>query len=250
MLIACRSPSSSVLAHHPRRCTGCSSCGPRTPQERGAAEAPAAADGRRASITTALTQASASALSDVGALDALLGAHRAGVADPLQRDDRAVGPDGHGRHGRAGDRLRWRRSAYVRRRAADCGMPLVALRRRLHRGVRCPYLLRDAARRRGGCASSRSSFRRPSTCIARALRAGHALHHRAVDGRRRDAGAGRRGVPAAATTSRTSACRCPTRCKAFAERVPLLDARFFVTAVLTQREAGGNLSEVLDNLSA
>jgi tight adherence protein B len=33
-------------------------------------------------------------------------------------------------------------------------------------------------------------------------------------------------------------------------RVPLLDARFFVTAVLTQREAGGNLAEVLDNLAA
>ena len=36
----------------------------------------------------------------------------------------------------------------------------------------------------------------------------------------------------------------------FAERVPLLDARFFVTAVLTQRESGGNLSEVLDNLAS
>jgi tight adherence protein B len=36
----------------------------------------------------------------------------------------------------------------------------------------------------------------------------------------------------------------------FAARVPLLDARFFVTAVLTQREVGGNLSEVLDKLSA
>ena len=35
----------------------------------------------------------------------------------------------------------------------------------------------------------------------------------------------------------------------FAERVPLLDARFFVTAVLIQRESGGNLSEVLDNLA-
>jgi tight adherence protein B len=32
--------------------------------------------------------------------------------------------------------------------------------------------------------------------------------------------------------------------------VPLLDARFFVTAVLTQREAGGNLAEVLDNLAS
>src|SRR5687767_8204848 len=35
----------------------------------------------------------------------------------------------------------------------------------------------------------------------------------------------------------------------FAERIPILDARFFVTAVLIQRESGGNLSEVLDNLS-
>jgi tight adherence protein B len=38
--------------------------------------------------------------------------------------------------------------------------------------------------------------------------------------------------------------------KAFAERVPSLDARFFVTAVLTQRETGGNLAEVLDRLAS
>jgi tight adherence protein B len=38
--------------------------------------------------------------------------------------------------------------------------------------------------------------------------------------------------------------------KDFARRVPLLDAQFFVTAVLTQREAGGNLAEVLDKLSS
>ena len=38
--------------------------------------------------------------------------------------------------------------------------------------------------------------------------------------------------------------------KALAERVPVIDARFFVTAVLTQRETGGNLSEVLDNLAS
>jgi len=42
----------------------------------------------------------------------------------------------------------------------------------------------------------------------------------------------------------------PDALKAFAQRVPLLDARFFITAVLTQREAGGNLAEVLDNLAA
>jgi tight adherence protein B len=38
--------------------------------------------------------------------------------------------------------------------------------------------------------------------------------------------------------------------KAFADRTPLLDAKFFATAVLTQREVGGNLAEVLDNLAA
>jgi tight adherence protein B len=35
----------------------------------------------------------------------------------------------------------------------------------------------------------------------------------------------------------------------FGERVPLVDVRFFVTAVLIQRETGGNLSEILDSLS-
>ena len=41
----------------------------------------------------------------------------------------------------------------------------------------------------------------------------------------------------------------PDVLREFAERVPLLDARIFVTAVLTQRETGGNLAEVLDNLA-
>lgn len=38
--------------------------------------------------------------------------------------------------------------------------------------------------------------------------------------------------------------------RAFADRIPTIDARFFVTAVLTQREAGGNLSEILDRLAS
>jgi tight adherence protein B len=42
----------------------------------------------------------------------------------------------------------------------------------------------------------------------------------------------------------------PETLRAFGDRVQLLDARFFVTAVLTQREMGGNLSEVLDKLAA
>jgi len=33
------------------------------------------------------------------------------------------------------------------------------------------------------------------------------------------------------------------------ERVPLIDVRFFVTALLIQKETGGNLSEILDNLA-
>lgn len=41
----------------------------------------------------------------------------------------------------------------------------------------------------------------------------------------------------------------PEALREFAKKIPLLDAKFFVTAVLTQRESGGNLSEVLDNLA-
>jgi tight adherence protein B len=41
----------------------------------------------------------------------------------------------------------------------------------------------------------------------------------------------------------------PDALRSFSDRIPVLDARFFVTAVLIQRESGGNLSEVLDNLA-
>jgi tight adherence protein B len=37
--------------------------------------------------------------------------------------------------------------------------------------------------------------------------------------------------------------------KNLSDRVPLIDVRFFVTALLIQKETGGNLSEILDNLS-
>jgi tight adherence protein B len=37
--------------------------------------------------------------------------------------------------------------------------------------------------------------------------------------------------------------------KALVERVPLVDVKFFMTAVAIQRESGGNLAEVLDNLA-
>jgi tight adherence protein B len=34
-----------------------------------------------------------------------------------------------------------------------------------------------------------------------------------------------------------------------AERIPIVDVKFFVTAVMLQRETGGNLAEILDGLS-
>jgi tight adherence protein B len=42
----------------------------------------------------------------------------------------------------------------------------------------------------------------------------------------------------------------PEALRSFADRVPLLDAKFFVTAVMIQRDSGGNLSEILDNLAS
>ena len=42
----------------------------------------------------------------------------------------------------------------------------------------------------------------------------------------------------------------PEALRDFAERIPILDAKFFATAVLTQRDAGGNMAEVLDNLAS
>ena len=85
--------------------------------------------------------------------------------------------------------------------------------------------------------------------IARAMRAGHAF----ATGLKMAADE----MPAPAGTEfkllyerQNYGAQLPDALKAFADRIPSLDARFFVTAVLTQREAGGNLSEVLDRLAA
>jgi tight adherence protein B len=85
--------------------------------------------------------------------------------------------------------------------------------------------------------------------VARALRAGHAL----------PTGLGMVGdeMPAPVGTEfrmlfdeQNFGLSLPDAMRNFAARIPLLDARFFVTAVLTQRESGGNLAEVLDNLAS
>jgi tight adherence protein B len=85
--------------------------------------------------------------------------------------------------------------------------------------------------------------------IARALRAGHALTSglgMVADEMRPPIGTEFRllydrqnfGMP------------LPEALRAMANRIPLVDVRFFVAAALTQRESGGNLAEVLDNMSA
>ena len=96
---------------------------------------------------------------------------------------------------------------------------------------------------------SRSNFPEAIDLIARALRAGHAL----------TTGLGMVAdeIPAPVGQEfrrlydeQNFGMSLPEAMRAMARRVPVLDARFFVTAVLTQREAGGNLSEVLDNLAS
>jgi tight adherence protein B len=107
-------------------------------------------------------------------------------------------------------------------------------------------LLRSAAKRR--MAKFEEQFPEAIDLIARALRAGHAF----------TTGLGM--VADEVTEPVRSEFRLlhdrqnygmalPDALRSLGERVPLLDARFFVTAVLTQRESGGNLSEVLDSLS-
>jgi tight adherence protein B len=85
--------------------------------------------------------------------------------------------------------------------------------------------------------------------IARALRAGHAFTTGLVmvadEAPQPTAGAFRQ-----LYEEQNYGRPLPEALRAFAERLPLLDVRFFVTAVLTQREAGGNLAEVLDNLAS
>ena len=78
---------------------------------------------------------------------------------------------------------------------------------------------------------------------------GARAHDRPRHGRRRDCRTRSVRSSSCSTTSRTSGCRCRRRSRTSRDRIPVLDAQFFVTAVLTQRESGGNLSEVLDNLA-
>ena len=126
------------------------------------------------------------------------------------------------------------------------GLPIVALVAGLALGSGPFLFLRYAAKRR--LAKFEEQFPEAIDLIARALRAGHAFTT--------GLGLGAdevtepvRGEFRLLHDRQNFGMPLPDALKSLAERVPLLDARFFVTAVLTQRESGGNLSEVLDSLS-
>lgn len=111
-----------------------------------------------------------------------------------------------------------------------------------------PYtFVRHAAKRR--IAKFEEQFPEAIDLIARALRAGHALTS-ALGMVSEEIADPVRSEFTLLHDRQNYGMPLPDALRSFGERVPSLDARFFVTAVLTQRDAGGNLSEVLDNLAA
>ena len=106
--------------------------------------------------------------------------------------------------------------------------------------------VRNVARRR--LAKFEEQFPEAIDLIARALRAGHALTtalQLAGDELPEPVGPEFQML----FDRQNYGMSLPDALREFAARIPLLDARFFVTAVLIQRETGGNLSSVLDNLA-
>jgi tight adherence protein B len=126
------------------------------------------------------------------------------------------------------------------------GMPLIALVISLMAGSVPILVVRWLARRR--VVKFEEQFPEAIDLIARGLRAGHALTTAlamVVD----EAPEPVRGEFRLLYDRQNFGMPMGEALKAFAERVGLLDARFFVTAVMTQRESGGNLAEVLDSLA-
>ena len=111
-----------------------------------------------------------------------------------------------------------------------------------------PYLfLKFKARRR--LAAFEEQFPEAIDLIARSLRAGHAFTTglaMVAEEIPNPIGAEFRLVH----DRQSYGMALPDALRDLARRIPLLDTRFFVTAVLTQRESGGKLAEILDNLAA
>jgi tight adherence protein B len=83
--------------------------------------------------------------------------------------------------------------------------------------------------------------------LGRAIRSGHPLSRGCAWWRRR---AGSRWAASSAASSRSrSSGSLRGLAHGLAARVPLVDVRILVTAVMIQRDVGGNLAEILDNLS-
>ena len=183
-------------------------------------------------------------LSEVGLIDAVL--NSAGrVVQPLQRTITQSG-------------VKLNVSSVLLASGCLAGLAYIAMDRLLHVplvgvivaaiAVFVPYwVLRYLCNRR--MQKFEEQFPEAIDLLARALRAGHALTtglSMVADEMRDPAGPEFREL----FDQQNFGMPLPDALRAFAARIPSLDAKFFVTAILTQRESGGNLSEVLDNLSS
>ena len=181
----------------------------------------------------------------MGVLDALLQQHGPGHRAHAA-DDRAIRPAGDGQHGAAGVGVRGRSGL----RRCHQLPPDAAGRSGWRRSFASllPYSFVKMKRNRR-MIKFEEQFPEAIDLLARALRAGHAL----------TTGLSMVGDEMADPVGpefrllfdqQNFGMPLPQALKNFADRIPIIDARFFVTAVLTQRDAGGNLSEVLDNLTS
>jgi tight adherence protein B len=124
---------------------------------------------------------------------------------------------------------------------AVVALPLAALA-----GALPPFVLNILANRR--VAKFEEQFPEAIDLMSRALRAGHAFTTAlSMVGEELPDPVG--GEFKLAYDRQNFGMPLPDALRSLGARVPLIDARFFVTAVLTQREVGGNLSEVLENLA-
>jgi tight adherence protein B len=109
-----------------------------------------------------------------------------------------------------------------------------------------PYLF-ISRKRDKRLAKFESQFPDTLDFIARAVSAGHALSV-SLELLSNDAPEPTRTEFRRVFTEHNLGASLDAALKGLVQRVPLVDARFFVSAVLLQRETGGNLSEILTNL--